>query len=167
MTVNGEVYIPMLKTMAKIPTNMDLFWVVWNTSKVIKTTTAMKMISIKRYKQILFCKKKRMGLLFTIWKIMVNICIYVCMYTYSLLVVREHKEDGYEDSLNDQANTIDGNDQKTVGMDNGETIEHPHGTVQDCCYIWIRLELFHGFQFNYFNKCGANCKRNKNTFSNQ
>lgn len=55
MTVNGEVYISTLKTIATIPISMDLDLVPWRNVSVTKIRIAMKIASIIKAIMILRC----------------------------------------------------------------------------------------------------------------
>lgn len=55
MTVNGEVYISTLKTIATIPISMDLDLVPWRNVSVTKIRIAMKITSITKAIMILRC----------------------------------------------------------------------------------------------------------------
>lgn len=54
MTVNGEVYIAMLKTMQIMPIMLDLAVVVWKPKSVMRRTTTKKIASTRRTINIFF-----------------------------------------------------------------------------------------------------------------
>lgn len=56
MTVNGEVYMMILKTIATIPISMDLSLVPWRNVSVTKMRIAMKIASIIKAIMIFCCR---------------------------------------------------------------------------------------------------------------
>ncbi|CAK9311944.1 unnamed protein product [Citrullus colocynthis] len=62
--------------------------------------------------------------------------------TYSLDLWRVDKEDGNVDEFDEKLDAIDGNNKDAIRMNKGHSIEHLHGTIEDCGQVRIRLEIF-------------------------
>lgn len=59
MTVSGEVYMMILKTIATIPISIDLSLVPWRNVNVTKMRIAMKIASITKAIMIFCCRQVR------------------------------------------------------------------------------------------------------------
>uniref|UniRef100_A0A3Q7H121 Uncharacterized protein n=1 Tax=Solanum lycopersicum TaxID=4081 RepID=A0A3Q7H121_SOLLC len=63
MTVSGEVYMMILKTIATIPISIDLSLVPWRNVNVTKMRIAMKIASITKAIMIFCCRQERIKLI--------------------------------------------------------------------------------------------------------